>query len=330
VLVNEIDSAKIKDLKKRSKGSVFVLATYFIVFFLALFFSQDQSYPWTITVQGRLIIFFIICAILAGIFLIANKEITNLFSKSMISVLKTYSLFFVSCAFSTIVVVVQRFSNTGYLIVKNFDVHIAVSLLAFLSIFFYLLIWDKTLTKKNKMLLTLTFFLTNLSYLAIIYSISSSNWSWAYFLTISAIPITSDSFAYFSGLRFGKHKMSPKISPKKTWEGFFGGFFSCTIMIMIFQFLTFQFYNQDAIIDFYKINVDKFDVNYVFLLAFFIIAISSVTSTIGDLYYSLVKRSFKVKDYSNLIPGHGGILDRIDSLCFVAIFYLVYSLILSV
>ena len=102
---------------------------------------------------------------------------------------------------------------------------------------------------------------------------------------------SSDSFAYFAGRLFGKHKMAPKISPKKTWEGYAGG----VILTLILSFFV-EKYNVDLRGNWMVVG---------FLVAVF--------APIGDLVESQLKRSFGAKDSGNIIPGHGGILDRLDS-----------------
>lgn len=116
---------------------------------------------------------------------------------------------------------------------------------------------------------------------------------------------SSDSFAYFTGRLFGKHKMAPKISPKKTWEGFAGGVI-LTLILGIFI----EKYNPDLRGNWMIIG---------FLVSIF--------APLGDLVESQLKRSFGVKDSGNLIPGHGGILDRLDSfiIC-VPVVYLYFIL----
>ena len=106
----------------------------------------------------------------------------------------------------------------------------------------------------------------------------------------------SDSFAYLVGSRFGKHKMVPKISPNKSWEGFAGGVVgSILIWLILFATGLFTFSWQFAVV---------------------CGAVVSVLGVFGDLIESRIKRGAGVKDSGNLIPGHGGMLDRNDSLIF--------------
>lgn len=114
----------------------------------------------------------------------------------------------------------------------------------------------------------------------------------------------ADAGAYFAGVFFGKHKMCPDISPKKTVEGAIGGFV-VNVALMLLCGLAFSYYTQTQV--------------HYFTL-FLIGAIGWAYSVLGDLSFSLIKRSCHIKDFSHLIPGHGGILDRFDSVIFVAPF----------
>ncbi len=111
-----------------------------------------------------------------------------------------------------------------------------------------------------------------------------------------------DTFAYFSGLLFGKHKLCPSISPKKTVEGAIGAVVGCVIITMAFGLVLNNVYGRS--------------INYLLLLVLSVFC--GVIAQLGDLSASLIKREYGIKDFGNLIPGHGGILDRIDSLIFVA------------
>ena len=106
----------------------------------------------------------------------------------------------------------------------------------------------------------------------------------------------SDSFAYLVGSRIGKHKMVPKISPNKSWEGFVGGLLGSVIIWLIL----------------WATGLYRFDIVFAVLTG---IAVS-VLGVFGDLIESRIKRGVGVKDSGNLIPGHGGMLDRSDSLIF--------------
>ncbi|WP_294371527.1 phosphatidate cytidylyltransferase [uncultured Clostridium sp.] len=116
----------------------------------------------------------------------------------------------------------------------------------------------------------------------------------------------SDTAAYYSGKFFGKHKLCPKVSPKKTVEGSIGGLLGATIFSGIFGIIVNRYANIMPIYNYFIIG-----------------ALCGVFGQFGDLVASSIKRYVGIKDYSNLIPGHGGILDRFDSIIFSAtvIFY---------
>ena len=120
--------------------------------------------------------------------------------------------------------------------------------------------------------------------------------------------ILNDSGAYFIGLLFGKHKMNERISPKKTWEGFLGGFVFSIIGSVLFALIC-ALKEQEILPIF-----DTRHIYYVIIISILIPLISDV----GDFVFSSIKRTFGVKDFSNLLPGHGGVLDRIDSLIFAS------------
>ena len=118
------------------------------------------------------------------------------------------------------------------------------------------------------------------------------------------ISFMSDTGAYFTGRFLGKHKLAPHISPNKTVEGLIGGLVGAVIGVIA-----------------YCIVLEKilhFEVNYWYIPVYGIFG--SLGAVFGDLCFSAVKRQTGIKDYGNLIPGHGGILDRFDSVMVVAPF----------
>lgn len=127
----------------------------------------------------------------------------------------------------------------------------------------------------------------------------------AVFLFCLFISWLTDSCAFFTGTLIGKHKLAPRVSPKKTIEGAVGGLFFGTVLTWAVAYLC---VNVFALVGDWNVNI----VNILIIGA-----ICSVVSMIGDLSFSVVKRSYQVKDYGNIMPGHGGILDRFDSVIFV-------------
>ncbi len=114
----------------------------------------------------------------------------------------------------------------------------------------------------------------------------------------------TDTAAYFTGRFLGRHKLIPLVSPKKTVEGAIGGVVFCTIAFVVYGVCVEKFANINA--------------NLVFLAVAGVV--SSVVSQLGDLVMSKLKRTYDIKDFSRLLPGHGGILDRFDSILAVSVF----------
>ncbi len=150
------------------------------------------------------------------------------------------------------------------------------------------------------------------------------------------ICIFTDIFALVFGMKFGKHKMCPTISPKKTWEGAIGGTICGTLLGSLFsifydQFGHFFVSNGEPIQFFYGV----FDYNALHpaVMALILIMVSlliSFSSQVGDLVCSRFKRTFEIKDFSQVFPGHGGILDRFDSALFASIVFLCFITIIRV
>ena len=127
------------------------------------------------------------------------------------------------------------------------------------------------------------------------------------FLIVLALLVSwmTDIFAYFVGSKFGKHKLCPKISPKKSVEGAIGGVAGAVLLntLLLFVFKKFFFQNGS-------------DISYI--AVGILSAILSVISMFGDLTASTLKRNFGIKDFGKILPGHGGIMDRFDSMLFVS------------
>ncbi|MDF2632010.1 MAG: phosphatidate cytidylyltransferase [Caproiciproducens sp.] len=117
----------------------------------------------------------------------------------------------------------------------------------------------------------------------------------------------ADTGAFFAGSLWGKHKLCPDISPKKTIEGVIGGFVLNITAMLIFGYIFHVIFYE------YSVNISYFSL---FVIGFF----GTVMSVLGDLSFSLIKRSCHIKDFGEIIPGHGGILDRFDSVIFEAPF----------
>ena len=133
-------------------------------------------------------------------------------------------------------------------------------------------------------------------------------------ILVFVVSWVTDSCAYIVGSLFGKHKLIPEVSPKKTVEGAIGGIVCATLAFLLYG----------LIIDLF---IEKIEVNYIALLVF--APVLSVVSQLGDLFASLLKRQHGVKDYGNIFPGHGGVMDRFDSILAVSTILLILSQIIA-
>ncbi|MEG1935302.1 MAG: phosphatidate cytidylyltransferase, partial [Rikenellaceae bacterium] len=115
---------------------------------------------------------------------------------------------------------------------------------------------------------------------------------------------SNDVGAYLVGVSCGKHKLWERLSPKKSWEGFFGGVIATIIAAVI-------------------IGINRNESPYIWAATAILVSAAAVY---GDLFESMFKRSLKIKDSGNIIPGHGGVLDRFDAIFFAApVFYIIYT-----
>jgi phosphatidate cytidylyltransferase len=120
---------------------------------------------------------------------------------------------------------------------------------------------------------------------------AENNGQW-WVLSLLVVVVSTDTGAYVSGLLLGRHKMAPRISPKKTWEGFAGSILAALI--------------ASTLVSLFLLHISFWD-GLIFGVAL------ALTATLGDLTESLIKRDLGIKDISNWLPGHGGFLDRLDS-----------------
>lgn len=133
-----------------------------------------------------------------------------------------------------------------------------------------------------------------------------------YLLSILVLVWVADSGAYFGGKRFGKRKLAPSISPGKSWEGAISGLIAVVVMVIIWVMFDrcFMAKNPGAGASIYSILLNAWSWAGLLVCVIFL----TVMSVMGDLFESLMKRSVGIKDSSQILPGHGGVLDRTDAL----------------
>lgn len=227
------------------------------------------------------VLFYIYALLLS---LIGLREVLNLIVKDDFTRFLNYLIFL-------IIIGSNLFKN-------NFDNLINNNLICIIFLLYALIM----LLKHKEIDITKGFYLMGITlFLSIAFSsiIITRNMSLMYLLYILILPFSNDTFAHLIGSKIGKHKINA-ISPNKSWEGCIAGLVFGTLISTIFY------------LSFINIKIDIFLILGINLLL-------SVLGQLGDLFFSLIKRNYKIKDFSNLMPGHGGVLDRLDSVIFVSL-----------
>lgn len=190
----------------------------------------------------------------------------------------------------TLLLIYINYKNDYEVFFVSFKLICAIILSLFVPVVFY---------KKSYSINDAFYMISNVLFLGIAFNlfISLYNYNIKYFILLILITTLTDTFAFLGGSLVGKHKFT-SISPNKTIEGSIIGTLIATFVCLM-----------------YYINIISNDANL--LLVTLIIILLSIVAQIGDLFFSAIKRNFNKKDFSNLIPGHGGILDRVDSIIFV-------------
>ncbi len=214
---------------------------------------------------------------------------------------KKYDFLSVSFTFFFALMSVVQFTNPDYY------KYVFIFLIGMILVYALEYIIHQDFTKEDLGEQILTVFYTSLGFIAFAYLRKVSLVLIIYLFLVSML---TDVFAYFIGIKFGKHRLAEKISPKKSVEGAVAGLIIGSALATIFA---------------YFFNVFSYPIYYVALLS---IALSAI-SQIGDLIASKFKRDAGIKDYSQLFPGHGGVLDRFDSSMFAAIFLMLASIIIG-
>lgn len=204
------------------------------------------------------------------------------------------------------IVLIYLLNLLPLLSIQNFSI-LNMAYVAIIFILFHLiLIFDKNVNYTEfSYIVTFSFWIILTSNAAVYLRGLENGFSLIIFTIL--VTAASDTFAFFTGNAIGKHKLIERISPKKTIEGLIGGTIAAGIFGVLFSFVL-------------DIGID----NLYYVL--FISLTLGVGAAFGDLIFSAIKRTYNVKDFSNILPGHGGILDRIDShltnlvICFIIIF----------
>ena len=251
--------------------------------------------------KTRIISGAVLTVILVGA--VAGGRITMFILALAISLMGIYELY------KVVGIEKSALGATGYLLALSYFTLLWFNKLCYLDYFCVisgiLIMFVYVCSFKNKTAKQAGFALLGIYYVAIpisyIYRIRILDKGIFIFILVFVCSWIADTFAYFTGVTLGKHKLVPNLSPKKSVEGAIGGIVGATVIGTIYGIILGNYYDEKLALSFA-----------------IICALGSFISIFGDLAASAIKRNYDIKDYSNLIPGHGGILDRFDSMIFVA------------
>lgn len=200
-------------------------------------------------------------------------------------------------------------------------IYILLFLLWAFIIFGFLLIFDKgsNIETLAKSLLSIFYPAIGFVSLALVRNYETTLYRDGLFILVYVVLICfcTDCFAYFFGVKFGKHRLAPVISPKKSWEGSIAGTAFAVVIPTIFA----------SLIGLNEVFFPELQTGWAIVATTLLSFVLSVIDEIGDLFASKLKRHYGIKDYSQIFPGHGGILDRFDSYIFVGTMTLLLLLI---
>lgn len=354
-LINKLDNNKKKNLKNRTVISVFV-ALYYLVILILTFLSDKPTisqFSW-ISLNGTVlgVFAFILCGMVYVPFILAVLEALRLvFQKYEKIPIIILSILCSAVYILPIVVYLVAKYFTNFLILNN---HEGASINSFIGRSYYLIVLAsitslflliivlniilkiyKKNSFKNVITLNILLLIIVFGFIGFIYAAISKGWIALLFLMISVM--CTDVMCYLWGMFFGKHKMAKVISPNKTWEGAILGTITTVLLLLVYCAL-WSFDSKTASSVLTNSEITRLDyvmwtiTNYItvqnytsWLLLIFLSVLLVVFSILGDLLFSYVKRKFDIKDFSNLLKSHGGVLDRVDSLLMTSLVYFFYS-----
>lgn len=261
-------------------------------------------------------------ALLAVILLYYNTIVFNI-AISAISFLATFEIlhatrFFDKKTLSTVCLLFAML--VPFLTLLDFRQSYTPFILSFILILFVLLLRYHSRIKIEQVGLAFmvsTLIPLSLTTMIFLRDMAAANGRFVLLLALAGAWI-GDTGAYFVGTFLGKHKLCPTISPKKTVEGFIGGIVATSVSFVIMGYI-YTLYKASGGVE--------IQVNYALL--FILGIICDLLGVMGDLSASIIKRQYEIKDFGNIMPGHGGVLDRFDSVLFVVPFMYMVFLIMN-
>ena len=358
--INKLDDTKKKTLANRTVVSIIILF-YYILTLLFSFLSDSTILSLTSTdvihslsTRGIMGIIFVVSFFVPLPMAIYefNKLIFGKNIKSYITLLIVSSLYYLAPNITYIALknfaLIDRFQVTNSLYIKT-ELYFYISFVVVESIILFIvlnitLIVNKKNNVKNTVTLNGLGFIINFGFLALCYIGLTK--SWVLLLFLFFIICSTDVFCYLCGSFFGKRQLAPKISPNKTVEGAIYGAITATAITLVYPGLL-LINNTNLLFD----KILWINIGYLmdaknqlliiqeaplylsWILLIILILCLVITCMIGDLLFSYVKRVYEIKDYSNVLKTHGGVLDRLDSIlftgtCFTIFFMFIQPLIL--
>ncbi|MCR4879406.1 MAG: phosphatidate cytidylyltransferase [Bacilli bacterium] len=239
-----------------------------------------------------------------------------------------------------------HFVDEGHIYSGYNRLYISVIILI-ISIFalFYVVMWDENFTVRDVCFIFAVGFLMAMGFQALLYlrffplsqefhyatapnqgfyNVDNTFGSMYLIVYLLIAVFGTDIGAYMFGVLFGHSKVNPRISPNKTWEGFWGGLLFSSVCSMAFAFIMAACNNPIMPFRMVKGSMSSiFDLNHWYNIVILSLLIPPF-ATLGDFVFSAIKRYYAIKDFGNLIPGHGGILDRLDSIIFSSLIMAIY------
>lgn len=341
----KIDERK-RTLLTRTYSGIFVAGFYVLYCLLLIFSNENWFTPLThLGADDRHAVqfalnFINILTLVPVIYFVAN-ELTNLCfpGRKRVFIYTVCSLFLITVGLGILLIGMRydffKIKSDAYSGLQIFLI-ISLSIIAFFTLL-STLVWVYLsrrivyVGRKTRFWYPFLVFILNTFFVGFMYTTIIHTWTTYAFLLLTSV--LCDVFAYLGGSWFGKHKMAPLISPKKTWEGVIFGV-GITLLIVCGVFGIFHIDGVESIdYSLYKYlgcqtcnpghNLD----GYFWAIYIGVTLLLMFVSISGDLFFSWIKRRFNIKDFSNLIPGHGGMLDRLDAFIFIFTFYFLVTVI---